>query len=326
MNTKNKQNDSAKTFSTSDAAKSISYVPDKDPNFVPFGIYSDLEMIIGSNKFFPFQVAGLSGCGKTFQIEQACAATRRELVRAPITIETDEDSLIGHYILENGQTLFQYGPVVVAMLRGAVLLLDELDKASSKIMCIQPVLEGKPLLIKKTNELIFPAPGFNVCSTANTKGQGDDTGKFITSNHLDEATLERFAIAYDADFPEPAIEKEILDRVMGSHNVKDSSFSKHLSTWANNIRMTHKQDGGEVMSTRRLVHIVNAFAIMTAGTDRLKAIKLCLTRFPAEVAEGWSEAYKAIDGDTASKSTKKASDIGKLAFGESSKPEDEHPW
>jgi len=326
MTPKTKTPDSAKTFSTSDAAASISYIPDKDKNFVPFGDFEDIRMIIASKQFFPFQLFGLSGCGKTFPIEQACAETRRELVRAPITVETDEDSLIGHYILENGQTLFQYGPVVIAMLRGAVLLLDEVDKASSKIMCIQPVLEGKPLLIKKTNELIFPAPGFNICSTANTKGQGDETGKFITSNHLDEAFLERFAVLYEADFPEPAIEREILNRVMKSHNVSDDEFCGHLATWAKNIRTTYKQgDEGEVISTRRMVHIANAFAIMTGGADRLKAIKLCLTRFNADIAEGWLGAYKALDVKTSNALPKKASDIGAEAFG-ASDTEDEHPW
>jgi hypothetical protein len=319
-------NDSAQEFSKSNLAASISYIPEKDSNFVPFGFYDEVEMIIGSNNFFTFQIAGLSGCGKTFQIEQACANTRRELVRAPITVETDEDSLIGHYVLENGETKFQYGPVVVAMLRGAILLLDEIDKASSKIMCIQPVLEGKPLLIKKTNEVIYPAKGFNVCSTANTKGQGDETGKYITSNHLDEAMLERFAIAFDADFPDPEVEKEIIGRVLKQHSISDN-FGTHLSTWASNIRLTNKQgDESEVISTRRLVHIANAYAIMTGGTDRLKAIKRCLTRFNPDVAEGWLAAYTAIDSSiNAKKMPKKSADLGKAAFGPST-PEDEHPW
>jgi MoxR-like ATPase len=215
------------------------------------------------------------------------------------------------------------------MLRGAVLLLDEIDKASSKIMCLQPVLEGKPLLIKKTNELIFPAAGFNVCSTANTKGQGDDSGKFITSNHLDEAMLERFAIAYEADFPEKSVEQEILNRVLASHSIKDPEFSKHLATWANNIRLTYKQgEEGEVISTRRLVHIANAYAIMTGGTNRLKAIQLCLTRFNPDIVEGWISAYKAIDVQSAPKTAKKTSDIGKAAFGSSSTSasDDLRPW
>lgn len=328
MSTAKTNNTSATTFSQSKMAAAISYIPDKDPNFVPFGSYSDVKMIIGSGKFFPFQLYGLSGCGKTFQIEQACAATRKELVRAPITVETDEDSLIGHYILENGQTYFQYGPVVVAMLRGAILLLDEFDKASPRIMCLQPVLEGKPLLIKKTNELIYPAPGFNVCSTANTKGQGDETGKFITSNVLDEAFLERFAVAYECDFPDPAVEKDILLKVMGSHGLSDKPFASHLTTWAENIRSVARQgNASDLITTRRLVHIVNAFAIMTGGTNRIKAIKLCLSRFNRDLIEGWLQAYEAIDGDHLPKGAEvKTKDIASSAFATTAANGDDKPW
>ena len=327
MSTSKNNQTSATTFSQSKTAAAISYIPDQDPNFVPFGSYNDVEMIIASGKFFPFQLCGLSGCGKTLQIEQACAATRRELVRAPITIETDEDSLIGHYILENGDTYFQYGPVVVAMLRGAVLLLDEFDKASSRIMCLQPVLEGKPLLIKKTNELIYPAPGFNVCSTANTKGQGAECGYFCSSNVMDEAFLERFAIAYDCDFPDPEVEKSILTKVMGSHGINDTKFAKHLTNWAENIRNVARQgNASDLITTRRLVHIVNAYAIMTGGTDRLKAIRLCLSRFNRDLFEGWIQAYEAIDGDHLNQNPpKKSSDIAKSAF-TTAASDDDTPW
>lgn len=307
----------AQKTSIAPGEENISFVPERDETFVPYDDYMEIEQIIGSKKFFPFQISGMSGCGKTFLIEQACAAMGRELVRVPISVETDEDRLIGHYVLENGETKFQYGPVVVAMRRGAVCLLDEFDKATSKIMCLQPVLEGKPLLIKQTNELIYPEPGFNICSTANTKGTSDETGKYITSNVMDEAFLERFVLLYEADFPSIEVEKTIITKMLTKHGLdpkEHASFIDCLAKWAEQIRITYKQgEQSDVISTRRIGHIISTFALVTGGKDRMKAIRRCLTRFNPDIAEGWATAYRAIDAECQPK-VKKTSDVAKAAF------------
>lgn len=323
------QETTAVSFATSEAAKGISFVPEVDPTFVPYDDYTEIESIIKSKKFFPFQIFGLSGCGKTFLIEQACANTNREVVRVPVSIETDEDRLIGHYILENGETRFQYGPVVVAMLRGAVCLLDEFDKAGPKIMCLQPVLEGKPLLIKQTNELIYPKEGFNICSTANTKGTSDETGKYITSNVMDEAFLERFVVVYEADFPTEEVEKHIIAKMIDKYGLVSSehtSFIESLSKWANQIRTLYKQgESLDVISTRRIGHIVATYALITGGKDRLKALRRCLNRFSPDVADAWVTAYRAIDAESVPVSTNvSTADLGKEAFRDRDK--NFRPW
>ena len=236
-----------------------------------------------------------SGNGKTFSVEQACAALNRELIRVNITIETDEDDLIGGFRLVNGETVWHNGPVIEALERGAVLLLDEVDLASNKILCLQSVLEGKGVFLKKTGRYVKPAIGFNVIATANTKGKGSDDGRFIGTNVLNEAFLERFALTFEQEYPTPATETKILQKAAGNLGVLDEEFCTNLANWADIIRRTFK-DGGidEVISTRRLVHIIRAFAIWQ---NRMKAIKVCVNRFDDETKQSFIELYDKIDAD-----------------------------
>ena len=270
-------------------------IPQKDDTFVQFGNFKDIKKIIASRLFYPTFVTGLSGNGKTFGIEQACAQLKRELIRVNITIETDEDDLIGGFRLVNGETVWHNGPVIEALERGAVLLLDEVDLASNKILCLQSVLEGKGVFLKKTGRYVQPAAGFNVIATANTKGKGSDDGRFIGTNVLNEAFLERFALTFEQEYPTPAIESKILKMVAMSLAVADHAFCENLANWADIIRRTFK-DGGidEVISTRRLVHIMRAYAIWG---DRMKAIKVCVNRFDDETKQSFIELYDKIDAD-----------------------------
>ena len=270
-------------------------IPIKDENFVPFGNFTDVKKIIKSGIFYPTFITGLSGNGKTFSVEQACADLNRELIRVNITIETDEDDLIGGFRLVDGNTVWHNGPVVEALERGAVLLLDEVDLASNKILCLQSVLEGKGLFLKKTGRYVQPAKGFTIVATANTKGKGSDDGRFIGTNVLNEAFLERFALTFEQEYPTPAIESKILVRVAASVGKHDEEFCTNLANWADIIRKTFK-DGGidEVISTRRLVHIIRAYAIWN---DRMKAIKVCVNRFDEETKQSFIELYDKIDAD-----------------------------
>ncbi len=270
-------------------------VPSKDPNFVPFGNFSDVKKIINSKLFYPTFITGLSGNGKTLGVEQACAQLNRELIRVNITIETDEDDLIGGFRLVNGQTAWHNGPVVEALERGAVLLLDEVDLASNKILCLQSILEGKGVFLKKIGRYVKRAPGFNVIATANTKGKGSDDGRFIGTNVLNEAFLERFALTFEQDYPSVKTEQKILEKVAGNLGALDEEFCVHLANWADIIRRTFK-DGGidEVISTRRLVHVIRAFAIWQ---DRMKAIKLCINRFDDETKQSFLDLYDKIDAE-----------------------------
>ena len=273
----------------------VSFVPQSDKNFVRFGHYKDVEMIVKSEIFYPVFVTGLSGNGKTFMIEQACAKLKREMFRVNITIETDEDDLLGHYTLKNGETVWQDGPVIQAMERGSVLLLDEVDLASNKILCLQPVLEGKGVFIKKINRWVYPKNGFNVMATANTKGKGSDDGRFIGTNILNEAFLERFAITLEQEYPTVATEKRILKSVLEDLNASNDDFVDRLVNWADIIRKTFF-DGGidEIIATRRLVHICNAFAIFG---DRMKAIQMCVNRFDDETKTAFLDLYSKVDAD-----------------------------
>ena len=281
---------------TKGTAIDISAVPSKDPMFVPFGNFSDVESIIKSNMFYPVFVTGLSGNGKTFMIEQACAKAKRELFRVNITIETDEDDLLGGFRLVNGETVWFDGPVVEAMRKGAVLLLDEVDLASTKIMCLQPVLEGKGVFLKKINEWVECAEGFNIVATANTKGKGDDTGNFIGAGVLNEAFLERFPITIEQDYPSNAVEKKILNKVFDKLNVSDSEFVDKLVNWADIIRKTYIEGAiDELITTRRLVHISNAYAIF--NMDRMKAISMCVNRFDDETKSAMVDLYTKVDAD-----------------------------
>jgi len=268
-------------------------VPEKDDTFIPFGNHSDIRNIVKSKMFYPVFVTGLSGNGKTFSILQACAELRRECIRVNVTIETDEDDLIGGYRLKDGSTVWQNGPVIEAMERGAILLLDEVDLASNKIMCLQPVLEGSGIFIKKINKYITPKEGFNVIATANTKGQGSEDGKFIGTNVLNEAFLERFPVTFEQKYPSAKIEERILNKVLETSGKSDSDFTKKLITWAEVIRKTFF-DGGidEIVSTRRLVHIATAFSIFNS---KMKAIEVCTNRFDDDTKSSFVDLYTKVD-------------------------------
>ena len=268
-------------------------VPKKDKSFVSFGDYSSIKSIIASRQFYPIFITGLSGNGKTFGVTQACAEKSRELIRVNITIETDEDDLLGGYRLRDGQTVWQNGPVIEAMERGAVLLLDEIDLASNKIMCLQPILEGSGVFVKKINKLVQPKPGFQVVATANTKGQGSEDGKFIGTNILNEAFLERFPITFEQKYPSQKIEQRIINNVLADKGLEDTEFAEKLTIWADVIRKTYF-DGGvdEIISTRRLVHIAQAFSIFK---NKLKAVELCVNRFDNDTKTSFLDLYTKVD-------------------------------
>ena len=270
-----------------------SYVPAKVSNYVKFGHYSDVKTIKKSGQFYPVFITGLSGNGKTMMIEQVHAELKKELFRVNITIETDEDDLIGHYALIDGKTVWQDGPVVLAMERGGTLLLDEVDLASNKIMCLQPVLEGNPLLIKKEGRIVRPKAGFTVMATANTKGKGSEDGRFIGTNILNEAFLERFPITMEQEYPSISVEKKIVTKLMTSLGCLDEEYAGKLVDWADLIRKTF-YDGGvdEIIATRRLVHIVHAFSIFK---DRMKAIAMCVARFDDQTKETFMDLYSKLD-------------------------------
>ena len=268
-------------------------VPAKDKDFVNFGNFADVKNIITSKKFYPVFITGLSGNGKTLAVTQACAVAKRELIRVNITIETDEDDLLGGYRLRDGQTVWQNGPVIEAMERGAVLLLDEIDLASNKIMCLQPILEGSGIYVKKINKFVKPKLGFNVVATANTKGQGSDDGKFIGTNVLNEAFLERFPVTFEQEYPGNKTEIKIVATKLKSAGKSDDKFANNLVTWADVIRKTFK-DGGvdEIISTRRLVHIAEAYAIFK---NKMKAIEVCTNRFDESTKTSFVDLYTKVD-------------------------------
>jgi hypothetical protein len=270
-------------------------IPDKDDTFVKFGNFNDIKKIIQSRIFYPTFVTGLSGNGKTFSVEQACAQLKRELIRVNITIETDEDDLIGGFRLVNGETVWHNGPVIEALERGAILLLDEIDLASNKILCLQSVLEGKGVFLKKIGRFVKPVAGFNVFATANTKGKGSDDGRFIGTNVLNEAFLERFPVTFEQSYPAPATEQKILEGIALDLGVEDRDFCKRLVDWGDVIRKTF-YDGGieEIISTRRLVHIIRAYSIFN---DKAKAIQVCINRFDDETKTAFLELYDKIDAD-----------------------------
>ena len=268
-------------------------VPSKEDTFVPFGNFKDIKNIIKSGIFYPTFITGLSGNGKTLNIIQSCAELKRELIRVNITIETDEDDLLGGFRLQDGETVWHDGPVVDAMKRGAVLLLDEIDLASNKIMCLQPVLEGNGIFLKKIGQFIEPKEGFNIIATANTKGKGSDDGRFIGTNILNEAFLERFPVTFEQEYPSAKIEQKILDNVMSHYNLKDSEYTGNLVKWADVIRRTF-YDGGidEIIATRRLVHIINAYAIFK---NKLKAVEVCINRFDNDTKNSFLDLYTKVD-------------------------------
>jgi len=284
---------------TPNVAKMQSIVNDEksfakiDPTFVPWGAYGDVTKIIKSEMFYPVYISGLSGNGKTFMVEQAAAKLNREFIRVQINPETDEDDLIGGFRLINGETVFSKGPVLKAMENGAILLLDEIDRATNKIMCLQGILEGKPVLVKKTGETVTPAPGFNVIATANTKGKGSEDGRFTAASIIDDAFLERFTVAVDQQFPSVSVEKKIVLNHMKKFESVDESFAENLVTWADIIRKTFYDDGvDEVISTRRLCHIVQTFSIFN---DKMKSIDLCIARFDDDTKTAFLDLYTKVD-------------------------------
>ena len=268
-------------------------VPALFEGFVPWGNYATLKKIIKSGLFYPVFITGLSGNGKTLMVEQVCAKLKRECYRVNITAQTDEDDLLGGFRLINGNTVWQDGPVVTAMKNGGVLLLDEVDLASNKIMCLQPVLEGNPLLIKKEGRIVRPKEGFTVMATANTKGKGSEDGRFIGTNILNEAFLERFPITVEQEYPSVSVERKIIIKLMESLGCEDSEFAGKLVDWADLIRKTF-YDGGvdEIIATRRLVHIVQAFSIFN---DRMKSIAMCVARFDDQTKDTFMDLYSKLD-------------------------------
>jgi MoxR-like ATPase len=277
-------------------------VPARDKLYVPFGEFNDILQVVKSGDFFPVFISGYSGNGKTVMVEQACAKAGRRMVRVQMSRETDEDDMIGGLRLINGETKFIKGPVLRAMEIGALLLVDEADRADpGKIMCLQGVLEGKPYYVKKTGEIVTPKHGFNVIVTANTKGKGSDDGRYVAASVLDDAWLERFPIAVEQEHPSASVETKIL---MGNikekrePTEKDINFIKYLVQWAESIRVSFKQDAcDEVITTRRLVHIIKTYLMFKDNRER--AIQLCINRFDAEVAGSFMELYRKIDADNA---------------------------
>ena len=268
------------------------YIPNVDNTYVKWGEFNYIVKVIESDQFYPIYISGMSGNGKTFMVEQACAKAKREYVRVQISPETDEDDLIGGFRLINGETVFQKGPVIKAMERGAILLIDEIDRASNKIMCLQGILEGNPVLMKKTGQVITPASGFNVIATANTKGRGSDDGRYSAATIIDDAFLERFAASVEQPFPTAAVETKILTKHAEKYNVDDDGFIKKLVAWATVIRKTYDDDAiDDVISTRRLCHIIKG----TIFADRMVAIGKCINRFDTETKEAFLDLYTKID-------------------------------
>lgn len=268
-------------------------VPRRDEQYVPFGFYRDLKKVISSRIFYPAFITGLSGNGKTTMVEQVCADLGRECIRVNISIETDEDDLIGGNTLVDGNIVYREGPVLLAMKRGAILLIDECDRGSNKLMCLQAIMEGKPYLNKKTGEVVHPAAGFNIIATANTKGRGTEDGRFVGAQMIDEAFLERFAITVEQEFPDSKVERKIVLGKMKELNCLDEEFADKLVTWAEIIRKTFQEGGiDELVSTRRLLHIVKAFHMFR---DRIKAIELCTNRFDDETKSAFKDLYTKVD-------------------------------
>ena len=269
-----------------------STVPVKDSTYVPFGFFKQLEQIIGSKTFYPVFITGLSGNGKTTMVEQVAAKLKRECIRVNISIETDEDDLIGGNTLQNGNVIYREGPVIMAMRRGAILLIDEIDRGSNKLMCLQSILEGKPFFNKKTGEVIHPASGFTIIATANTKGRGTEDGRFIAAQILDEAFLERFPITVEQEYPSTTVEKKILRNKMNFYGKLDEEFLEMLVNWADIIRKTFNEGGvDEIISTRRLVNIAQAYSIFNVRED---AIKYCINRFDEDTKTAFMDLYEKM--------------------------------
>ena len=268
-------------------------VPKQYVNYVPFGNFDDLLSVVQSKLFFPIFITGQSGNGKTMSVEQACAKAKRKFVCVSMTPDTDESDLLGNYVLINGQMEWRDGPVTVAARQGAVLCIDEIDYGAQNLSCLQRVLEGRPFLLKKKNEMVAPAEGFTIVATANTKGNGSEDGRYMFTNVLNEAFLERFLNTYEQEFPPINIEKKIIKKELASLNRSDDEFAEKLVTWADVIRKTFAEGGvDEIISTRRLVHICKTYSV---HGDRMKAIALCLNRFDTDTKLSFIDLYAKLD-------------------------------
>jgi MoxR-like ATPase len=271
----------------------LSLIPKKDPQYVTWGHFKDIKLILESNIFYPIFVTGLSGNGKTSMIREVCAKLKRDMIRVNITVETDEDDLLGGFRLIDGETVWQDGPLVVAMKQGAIALIDEVDLASHKIMCLQPIMEGQPIYLKKINEVVYPQPGFNIVATANTKGKGSDDGRFMGTNILNEAFLDRFSATFYQEYPSPAQEAKILKKQFAMHEIQEDSFVDNLVKWADVIRRSFKEGAvDEIITTRRLIDITKTFSIFK---DKMKSVVLCLERFDDETRESFVDFYTKVD-------------------------------
>ena len=271
----------------------VNLVPKKDPQYVAWGHFKDIKSILESKIFYPIFVTGLSGNGKTSMIREVCAKLKRDMVRVNITVETDEDDLLGGFRLVNGETVWQDGPLVVAMKTGAVALIDEVDLASHKIMCLQPIMEGQPIYLKKINEVVYPADGFNIVATANTKGKGSSDGRFMGTNILNEAFLDRFAATFYQEYPTVQSETKILKKQFALKEMNEDDFVDKLVKWADVIRRSFKEGAvDEIITTRRLIDIVKTHSIFN---NKMKAITLCLERFDDETKESFADLYTKVD-------------------------------
>ena len=287
-------------------------IPKVNSLYVPFGFFDNMKRIVASKKFYPVFVSGLSGNGKTFMVEQACAQLKTECLRVNISPETDEDDLIGGFRLIDGETKWFDGPVVQAMKSGAVLILDEIDRGSNKLMCLQGVLEGKGLFVKKTGEFVEPVAGFNIIATANTKGKGDETGRYMAATILDDAFLERFPITVEQEYPDVKIETKILTKLFASLNITDKAFAENLVKWADIIRKTFEEGAiDELISTRRLSHIAEAYTIFN---DKMEAIKYCINRFDNETKTSFLDLYTKIDAGIDPTTVKTETESDKVPF------------
>jgi hypothetical protein len=268
-------------------------VPKTYSNYVPFGNFDDLLSVVQSKLFFPIFITGQSGNGKTMSVEQACAKAKRKFVCISMTPDTDESDLLGNYVLINGQMEWRDGPVTVAARQGAVLCIDEIDYGAQNLSCLQRVLEGRPFLLKKKNEMVAPAEGFTIVATANTKGKGSEDGRYMFTNVLNEAFLERFLNTYEQEYPPVNVEKKIIKKELASLNRSDDEFAEKLVTWADVIRKTFDEGGvDEIISTRRLVHICKTYSV---HGDRMKAIALCLNRFDTDTKLSFIDLYTKLD-------------------------------
>ena len=271
----------------------MNLIPKKDPTYVAWGHFKDIKSILESRMFYPVFVTGLSGNGKTSMIREVCAKLKRDMVRVNITVETDEDDLLGGFRLVNGETVWQDGPLVVAMKTGAVALIDEVDLASHKIMCLQPIMEGQPIYLKKINQVIYPADGFNIIATANTKGKGSADGRFMGTNILNEAFLDRFSATFYQEYPSTTYEAKILKKQFATKELNEDDFVDKLVKWADVIRKSFKEGAvDDIITTRRLIDIVKTFSIFK---DKMKSITLCLERFDDETRDSFADLYTKVD-------------------------------